>query len=238
MLRLLTNYELRFFVHQRGQLLRKIGTPDYVLKGIMLKGPEESFSYQISWRISSVDVLEKRADAVPSCNPNLEDEDNAWITNVVDILGCVPAFLKRFLVNSSLSTGNEVTLRCSKEQYSNFSKKLHPKNHFEKWAKLYVEPCTQMAIVVSSEHNLVVKRPACNEWMLATSITGIKEVTLRIEYGTIGFKEIRNYRAFGLLSLWSQIGGFVGIFLGYSLLQVPEIIGDIIAWAKHVMNTT
>ena len=52
----------------------------------------------------------------------------------------------------------------------------------------------------------------------------------------VGFRETRNVKAFGLLSLWSQIGGFVGIFLGYSLLQVPEIITYIIGWAKRVMN--
>ena len=65
-----------------------------------------------------------------------------------------------------------------------------------------------------------------------------KKVNLKVEYATIGFREIRNYRAFGLLSLWSQIGGFIGIFLGYSLLQVPELTCGIIDWAKRVMNNT
>ena len=33
--------------------------------------------------------------------------------------------------------------------------------------------------------------------------------------------------------MWSQIGGFIGIFLGYSLLQIPEILQDIIGWSTR-----
>ena len=65
----------------------------------------------------------------------------------------------------------------------------------------------------------------------------IKKVTLKVEYAMNGFKEIRNSKAFGLLSLWSQIGGFIGIFLGYSLLQVPELIREILNWAKYITQT-
>ena len=64
-----------------------------------------------------------------------------------------------------------------------------------------------------------------------------KTILLSFEYATIGFREIRNFRAFGLLSLWSQIGGFIGILLGYSVLQVPDLIAGIIDWAKRVINT-
>ena len=44
---------------------------------------------------------------------------------------------------------------------------------------------------------------------------------LIIDYGTDVYKSITNKRAFSGQDLWSDIGGFVGIFLGFSLLQVP-----------------
>ena len=36
--------------------------------------------------------------------------------------------------------------------------------------------------------------------------------------------EIRNTRDFGMASLWSSTGGFVGVFLGFSLFQFIEIL--------------
>ena len=38
------------------------------------------------------------------------------------------------------------------------------------------------------------------------------------------YQEIINVRDFGFESFWSGIGGFVGIFLGYSLLQIPDLL--------------
>ena len=41
-----------------------------------------------------------------------------------------------------------------------------------------------------------------------------------INYNAEIYKESVNRRAFSLGHVWSSIGGFVGMFLGYSLLQV------------------
>ena len=56
---------------------------------------------------------------------------------------------------------------------------------------------------------------------LFSSMASKKSVKIRIEYAMKGYKMATNNRAFGMLSLWSQIGGFVGMFLGLSLLQLP-----------------
>ena len=54
---------------------------------------------------------------------------------------------------------------------------------------------------------------------------------LTIPYATDTFQEIRNVKDFGFETLWSSAGGFVGIFLGYSLLQIPELFE--IDWKKY-----
>ena len=41
------------------------------------------------------------------------------------------------------------------------------------------------------------------------------------------FEETINTRGFDQESLWGNIGGYVGMVLGYSLLQVPDIISTI-----------
>ena len=53
----------------------------------------------------------------------------------------------------------------------------------------------------------------------------LRKVNIKIEYITDGYKETINHRSFTILSLLSQIGGFIGMFLGYSLLHLPQLAG-------------
>ena len=55
-----------------------------------------------------------------------------------------------------------------------------------------------------------------------------------IEYLTHSYRETANKMAFDMATLWSQIGGFIGMFLGYSLLQVPELAET---WYKQMFRT-
>ena len=47
---------------------------------------------------------------------------------------------------------------------------------------------------------------------------------LKFQYRNDKYWEIRNTRDFGITSLWSGVGGFVGIFLGFSLFQLVEML--------------
>ena len=40
-----------------------------------------------------------------------------------------------------------------------------------------------------------------------------------------------------MATVWSQIGGFIGIFLGYSLLQIPELAATFFRWAKKMFTS-
>ena len=50
------------------------------------------------------------------------------------------------------------------------------------------------------------------------------------------FQEIVNARDFGAESCWSGMGGFVGIFLGYSILQLPDILFSVWQWLIKALN--
>jgi len=60
----------------------------------------------------------------------------------------------------------------------------------------------------------------------------LSKIRIIIDYKTENYKLAANYKKFGLLSLLSQIGGFVGMFLGYSLLRLPDLIVFGILWMK------
>jgi len=44
--------------------------------------------------------------------------------------------------------------------------------------------------------------------------------------------ETKNVRSIGIAGLWASIGGYIGMVLGFSLLQVPDIVSSLIRYAK------
>ena len=72
--------------------------------------------------------------------------------------------------------------------------------------------------------------PPCIELMTPVNVDDKRlkgfspTLAISVSYATETFQEIANLRDFNVETLWSSAGGFVGIFLGYSLLQVPELL--------------
>ena len=77
--------------------------------------------------------------------------------------------------------------------------------------KLYDPPCEVMKIPVQVKEAKLSGRK-------------LPAMKLTIKYTTEIYQEIQNYRDYNLDTLWSSVGGFIGIFLGYSLLQLPELL--------------
>ena len=52
-------------------------------------------------------------------------------------------------------------------------------------------------------------------------------------YSSNLFEETTNVRSFGMVSLLANIGGYVGIILGISFLQVPDIVYGIFKYIRR-----
>ena len=52
-------------------------------------------------------------------------------------------------------------------------------------------------------------------------------VLTQIDLTNQNFKEIRQVRAFGIESLIGNIGGYIGLFLGASIIQLPQFCKEI-----------
>ena len=57
---------------------------------------------------------------------------------------------------------------------------------------------------------------------------------MTISMAVDNFQNIVNQRGFTVENCWAGIGGFVGIFVGMSLMQVPELIIDFIVYFKQI----
>ena len=64
------------------------------------------------------------------------------------------------------------------------------------------------------------------ESKLGKSFDAKKKHLIQIKYAESTYQEIENVREFSFETFFAGIGGFVGIFLGYSMLQIPDLLGN------------
>ena len=71
--------------------------------------------------------------------------------------------------------------------------------------------------------------PPCSVMLIPLAVqrdtkTGTGQLEISVVYSTSQYQEIINIADFSFDSMFSGIGGFVGIFLGYSLLQIADLL--------------
>ena len=82
-----------------------------------------------------------------------------------------------------------------------------------------MQPCDDMMVVT----NVVKERGCLRQKNSSDAEQMLSYLDLEIIQGSEMYQEIENVKDFGVENCWSGIGGFIGIFLGYSLLQIPDL---------------
>ena len=197
--------DLQIFIHYPQQLIRSLHKPIFKSK----VGPKKS-KYDSSselWdkllkiTIYKVTIFIKRSGSNIPCDEELENDDGKFRRQIITIIKCVPPYWTRLEgINSSVSTCNTVAdLRNAHEWIQNYKKALGS----------YLQPCTQMEILGKFD------REENNEW---------EDPRIKFAYENTGYEEMKNTKSFDFESFVSGVGGFIGIFLGYSILQIPDLL--------------
>ena len=187
------------YTHYPGQFTRYIQRPVYETN---LTNAYRTMT-KISANIAYVGLLRKRPESNIPCNPTIENDDNEFKIRVMKKVGCIPAYWK-FMAMNNYSLDLCKNRNQLKEVYQFIKDPMEI-------MKQYDPPCEEMQIPVT------VKELQKNGRRLAS-------FEMVIRYTTEIYQEIQNFRDYNLDTLWSSIGGFVGIFLGYSLLQLPDLL--------------
>ena len=218
---------LMIFLHQMGGLTKSLLSgqeplielkyQDFLeLFGLFESLYESKTFYTADVRIDQVEVLRKRADSVVPCH-EIEEKDNEdfeWMLRVMTDVGCVPIFWKKLFAEEIEQKGKIELKDCTDAlQYSkvdnytsryNIMKKISPN----------LQPCKQSSIFANLDIHYV-------------SNEAKHELLLRVSHINGEYKQTLNVRSFDEETLLSTVGGYIGIFLGYSLLQLPSILLDI-----------
>ena len=155
-----------------------------------------------------ISIIRKRPNANIPCdlNKNSNDDDH-WRKAALSFLGCLPPYWTTFSPQSNFSLPTCNSSTQLKDFYLNAFNDLS--NMYTNISVLYTSPCDDMSITPT---------------FYVQPHSSPDKLVITVKYPGRSFKEITNRRAFNVESFWSGVGGFVGIFLGYSLLQLPEML--------------
>ena len=154
--------------------------------------------YRRKFSLSGFEVVRRRVDAKIPCNRTIENEDGYVREEVMKRTGCVPAYWKRFIGNSSLQT----TLPgCNQTQYSQIFRLMEYEKIEHDQFNLYPCNVTNAVVQLSTEEHV-----------------GYDYNDLQFRYTTDWYKEFVNKKAFSMETMWCQVGGFAGTFNAHHYL--------------------
>ena len=209
--------DVKIILPHPGQLIERINSPsdrfnleEWISRTELADGFEEN----VHWKVSQVSVLKNRPDSFPRCYDGDETDDTRFQLEAVRKVGCIPIYWKN--LDSEVT---KIGLCKSSKDYQIFQNIV---SSYRENLPLDGRSCTSMEILATKA---TPSRPNANH------------MTIKISYMEQTYQETKNVKDFTFESFFSSLGGFIGIFLGYSMLQIPELLSDLpLVWKKFKVS--
>ena len=197
--------ELKIFIHYPGQLVRSFDSPSYT--SVLDSARDKSMRF----KVSQTTLLRKRSVQDQSCNEDITNHDLFLKDSVTNSTGCILPFWQAIAKTDSL------VKECNSPKELKDANEI--RRDFKKMLKDYEAPCIDMfsSVVWNMLEN----------WKTCDGCTYIE-----IQYLEKYYEEIQQSKDFGFQDFISNLGGFIGIFLGYSMLQIPELLGKLFVYLQ------
>ena len=195
--------------------------PDEATFGVKIHYPNQFFSTKMrkySWRVDNgnnslemqfklenVVVVQNRNKPESQCNEDWRNDDQIKMKNIMDENGCQPPHWKNL---------NYLENCTNKEQLSEF---------YYLNMDAQTPPCTIIQKVIYSYQELDFSDYEY-EWLNISNSKETQQFKVAIEFEDSTFMKIEHVRAFDIESLIGNSGGYLGLFTGYALLQIPSLI--------------
>ena len=238
---------MKMFIHMQGQFIRKLGKesaryiandvlpfcknlPLFIGKKYPYNETDDCSGTLIELDISQVTLLKSRHDSKTACNDRLEDEDPKIIEKLIrnEKLNCTPSYWKGFETTKLYNICTDLL------EYKYISTQTTNFTNYEKIRKEMEPPCNEMIIVT----NMQIRKGRRVQWTDFNNDGKVDEdevglyLDVKFDNANDRYQVIENSRGFSGESCWAGIGGFFGIFVGVSLMQLPEIVLDLYVFLK------
>ena len=190
--------QIEIFIHYPGQLIKSLAYPAFYSSF-----SDYHWDMLLEFRISQGQLLRKRPDSNDPCNPDIEDYDTYIMIEVSKFLDCIPPYWTR-----RMPIGFEKDTCYDPGQ---LKKAYQLIEHYKEHLPSLQQPCLEM-------FNAITYFWLANE--------DDEKAVIRFNYKETTYEEIEYSKDFGVESFVSSVGGFIGIFLGYSIMQFPELLAE------------
>ena len=155
--------------------------------------------YRIRFYLNGIEVLRKRNKARDKCQQETSYDDSV-VKHIIDIVKCKPPYFN-VLRNESA---------CKTKDGLNKAARLF-------WSIFF--GLDSIAIPCTEVHKVDLENKDTDDDSLDESQT-----LLKLYLNTAGYQEIRQTRAYTMMMLFGNVGGFVGLLLGCTLAQIPSFV--------------
>ena len=217
------------YLHHPDQLIRRVGSIKSF--GMMLKTSAFKASVPVKYdkeynlvqiAITNVKLILKRNKKEEMCDETILGDDLTWIQQVAIDVGFVPIFWAE-KIPKNIELGP-----C--QNYYQYSRTALHASDFWNVTQKFTPPCRYLNALSSSQFGNARILGLSPE--IRKKLESHKGIYFRILYKTNEYEEITNERLFNEWDLFGQIGGIVGIMLGFSVLQVPQILRKVTPVAR------
>ena len=210
------------FIHRPGHLIRQVGSnmiTNMALRA-MIPRKYDTRTNLLQVFITSLKIIKKRSKPDDPCDEELEDDDKRWIQQVSKNIDCVPIY---WIKKSDIKGNSSKVAPCiSIEKYHEAF--VATKEGKINITRQYRPPCRELVTI-----SYATSGNALLDGVLRKKVENLKKkdlIMLRIHYKLSNYEEVRNGRAFNEYDLFTQVGGIIGLMLGFSFFQLPNIVHD------------
>ena len=159
--------------------------------------------YTMKFSLQNVIVLNRRNKRRSPCIEDWMHHDQAVRRNIMEEVGCQPPHWDKITNLPKCSSSKQM------------------KYFYEMNVSAQYPPCKQIKKLIYAYEELKYIEDNPMEWRKGQNDTIFK---VMIEFKDSSFMEIGHVRAFDIESLIGNAGGYLGLFTGYALLQLPKLV--------------
>ena len=226
-------YKVDGFVslHHKNQLIRSINTMIDVSRAMLLE-PDANKLPTLMITVTHVKIIISRSDANKKCDPELENDDEKFLWTVIEVLGCIPVFWKDQI--SSMFHSSNISFCTKASQYQRFWDHFNSRQNNVIYGK-YTPSCNKVSLTydISTKSDSPEIRNFYIEF-LNKSLNG--DLLISIDYKTEEYEKVISQRYFDSESLFSQVGGLIGIMVGVSFINIPSLLEKLFLKAKEISS--
>ena len=194
---------VKIYFHYPGQFIRTMDLPSVESRPKLFRSKTYD---KITLTIPGITILRRRSKPREPCDNRDGKDDYQLARNIIRNVGCRPSYwnsqFERYFDDQSIK------ICQNPEEYKNIYKNI--KSLSQNLSNITM-PCNTMIVTTGAVAERLPKNGKDPYLMIS------------IVYSTSQYQEIINVKDFDFNSMFSSMGGFVGIFLGHSLLQFGDI---------------